>query len=1128
MQHSHRIALGAAVALLGVALAAIGGGPRGSAPVAAAPVEAWSLSAVWETDAAAVGPDAFYQPRGLAFELDPFTDQASVYIVDSGNQRVQVFDVDGAYLRSIGPIDAAEAGGLAGPRDVALQGDLLLVTDPGHDRVAVFSSQGQYAGQWPELPGAWGIAASPDGRIAVVDNETSQVHIHRADGQRQATWGGFGEGAGQLNRPRGAAFTADGRLVVADRGNQRLVVFDRQGRSIEEAPLAELPEDVEVDWQGGDILVGHADGSIRRYRDEISLPERSGSALALAGVAGLTLGRDAAGVSHLLASFVDTNRPLHGVRHWIGNPPRDPAMNAEWGDFELPLGRIDAPFRIAGQGDGARLADRWPRVQRFDAAGQALDQHGVGRLDDLAPAADGGLWVVADDRATRYAADGSPAGSSQLDPPAGGYSWLVAAAARPEGVFALDVGGQRLVRLTGTGQIDPIWRFGSPGAAPIALWDLAPAPDGWFLINRSSDSLELREPVSGTLRAAWSVPGRPLRVTSDEAGRAYVLNGHGWVLVYTADGQLMAAWDASLGEAGSRPADLTVDAAGRLLVADAGLDRVAVFTPDPEGDPGDLPDFEPACAAEGDKWADPTRLILGQETTIRLRVGGRCPDILPESDVILVIDHSGSMIGEKMEAAQEAAIAFTAAMDFSRDRVAVVGFNQEALLLAPLSSDASLVEEAIEGLVAGGGTDIAAGVDAARFELTGPRRRLSANSVIVLLTDGGSAVPAALRAADQSRLEGARLFTIGFGAGANEALLRQMASAPEDYYFASAARDLTEVYRAIAARITAEVLFGNLTVRDELPRNMAFVAGSGAPEPEVQGQLLTWRLAEVPLSGIELRYRVRPLETGRHPTNVLAVGEGTDGLGRRGRVDFPVPEVEVVAPTATPTPSQTPSPSPTPSITPTTGPTVVPRPIYLPLLQRRGCLLEQHLDVVLILDTSSSMLDLASGGRSKLELAIEAAAGFVELLDLAGGDAVALVHFNTDAAIDLPLSGDAAAVQRALRSLPQAAGTRIDLGLERAVDALSPDDRDPEKLAAAILLTDGRPSGTTEAEVLAAAGRLRQVAALTYAIGLGQDVDARLLASVAGDPSRRILAPEAEDLARIYAELARQLPCGGP
>ena len=46
-----------------------------------------------------------------------------------------------------------------------------------------------------------------------------------------------------------------------------------------------------------------------------------------------------------------------------------------------------------------------------------------------------------------------------------------------------------------------------------------------------------------------------------------------------------------------------------------------------------------------------------------------------------------------------------------------------------------------------------------------------------------------------------------------------------------------------------------------------------------------------------------------------------------------------------------------------------------------------------------------------------------------------------------------------------------------------------------------------------------------YTIGLGADVNPAMLARIAGATDRVYLAPEAADLARIYAQIARLIPC---
>jgi Mg-chelatase subunit ChlD/DNA-binding beta-propeller fold protein YncE len=1092
------------------------------------PTEAYARVATWSSGDQPPPPDAFREPRGAA--VDPF--DGTVYLVDGGNNRVQVFQPDGSFVRTLGAGPAPAA--LDDPQGVALQGSLVFVTDRGHDRVAVFTVDGDYLSEWSGLAGPWGIAAAADGRVFVVENEANRVAVFRADGRRLATWGGAVGGAFALVRPRGVAALADGRVVVADYGNDRLIALDKDGLPQDESARQPGPLDLAFD-PSGSLYAVYDGGQLRRHDVTNGLPldARTWPVPGAAGVAVSTAGA-------VFVTFQDDTRPLHGVQRFTGRPL---VADTVWGGVPAPLGRLDAPFRVAADGATTLVTDSWRRVQRYDAAGLPTSQTPVGAANDVTAGPDGGVHVVRDGEVLRLAADGQVTWRYVLPAAAGDYAWGVALDwnEAQDRLAVLDLGGQQVRLLNGTGQPSGSWSFRPAPGTFALLWDLAPAPGGYYVVNRKADTLERRSPA-GVVEASWSVAGGPLRVASDAAGNAFVLNRSGWVWKYTPAGVLRAVWQVSLDPESSQPADLTVTSDGRVIVADARLDELAVFALDPNGNPGSVPRFEPTCRATGAKTADPTQLYLGEETTIRLQVGGGCPAVESLADIVLVIDHSGSMgpMG-KLDAAKVAAKAFLDATDFAAARVAVVGFNQDALLLTPLTSNKVNAAVTVDALVAGGGTDIAAGMDAARRELTGPRRRLTASGVVILMTDGGSNAVAAQRAADQTKLEGLRVFTIGYGPDAATVLLQSLASSPSDYYFAPDAASLVTVYQALARRVAAKVLFATLTVTDVLPDNMAFVAGSGLPAPIVNGQTLVWQLADVPLAGVELAYRVRPLEVGLWPTNVVAAGEGTDGLGQRGQVGFPVPVVTVLAPTgtppasatytATPPPTQTPRPTDTPSATPTATPGATRPPMraraYLPIALNGTCLSrKQHADVVLIVDTSESMSDPVPGGGTKLDAALAAARDFVDLLDL-DDDAAAVVTFNGESSLRLGLSQDRTALLAALAGLPQAAGTRIDLGLRRAAEAFAGPGRHPLNAPVAILLTDGRPSGATDAQVMAAGDALKGAKVSLYAVGLGADVDAGLLARLASDPQHLVLAPDAAQLARIYADIARELPCLG-
>jgi Mg-chelatase subunit ChlD len=485
------------------------------------------------------------------------------------------------------------------------------------------------------------------------------------------------------------------------------------------------------------------------------------------------------------------------------------------------------------------------------------------------------------------------------------------------------------------------------------------------------------------------------------------------------------------------------------------------------------------------------------------------------------------MTGEKIRIAREAARDFVYEVDLSKSRVGLVGFDTSSRLHIGLSQDEARIQRAIEQLQARGGTHIDLGLAEARREMARNGRPDLARPIFVLLSDGGNnAGPAPVMVeAEAAKRVGIEIYTIGIQS--DDALMTAVASSPEHFFSPLSARFLYDAFDAIAQRITTATLFRRLVVTDRIPANMRYVDGSADPPAafDPAGHTLTWTLENVPFRGFGLGYTLQPLAVGTWPTNVVAWGEGEDGYGRPGRVDFPVPEVIVIGPTATP-PPPSPSPTATPTDRPTPTPTRLPGPIYLPILLREACEPTRlRADVVLVLDASSSM------EGEKLAAAKAAAGRFVDLLlppargDLpAARNQVAVVGFHAEAWLAAGLTADAALLHAAIDGLEMVEGTRIDHGLDVALDALWGPRHRPEHTPAIVLLTDGLQNGPVE-PVYALAEEARGRGTLLYTIGLGEDVDADFLARLAGSPSRRYLAPGPADLAAIYDQIAGQIPC---
>jgi streptogramin lyase len=67
------------------------------------------------------------------------------------------------------------------------------------------------------------------GRILVADSALHRIQAFDDEGNLVSTYGSQGSGAGQFNSPQGLAVDSNGRVIVADQGNNRLVVLSFDG-----------------------------------------------------------------------------------------------------------------------------------------------------------------------------------------------------------------------------------------------------------------------------------------------------------------------------------------------------------------------------------------------------------------------------------------------------------------------------------------------------------------------------------------------------------------------------------------------------------------------------------------------------------------------------------------------------------------------------------------------------------------------------------------------------------------------------------------------------------------------------------------------------------------------------------
>jgi sugar lactone lactonase YvrE len=116
---------------------------------------------------------------------------------------------------------------------VAIAGGSLLVGDTLNFRVqridletgaaeGVFGQLGDAPGEMPRIKG---LAVDAAGQLWVSDAHTDRVSLYTADGRLLLTLGGRGVDPGRFSFPAGIAAHPDGRVAVADSFNRRIQVF---------------------------------------------------------------------------------------------------------------------------------------------------------------------------------------------------------------------------------------------------------------------------------------------------------------------------------------------------------------------------------------------------------------------------------------------------------------------------------------------------------------------------------------------------------------------------------------------------------------------------------------------------------------------------------------------------------------------------------------------------------------------------------------------------------------------------------------------------------------------------------------------------------------------------------------
>lgn len=164
-----------------------------------------------------------------------------IFATDEHANVVSMYNTEGETLGLWGQ-EGTEPGRFSGPAGITFDADEnLLITESRNHRVQKFSREGEYLGGWGEFgtkPGQlnhpWGISCDPiNGTILVADWRNDRVQRFSSSGQVLQIIGKPGLGDGELKRPSGVAVNNHGDVYIADRGNNRVLLFNPRGMFIE-------------------------------------------------------------------------------------------------------------------------------------------------------------------------------------------------------------------------------------------------------------------------------------------------------------------------------------------------------------------------------------------------------------------------------------------------------------------------------------------------------------------------------------------------------------------------------------------------------------------------------------------------------------------------------------------------------------------------------------------------------------------------------------------------------------------------------------------------------------------------------------------------------------------------------
>jgi hypothetical protein len=183
-----------------------------------------------------------------------------VYIFSRGKHPVTIWDTEGNFISSWGEgtFSANPHGIYIAPNDNVwlVDRDYHIASEytPGGELLRTLGEKLAPAPSFSGLPFNMpsGLAVAPNGELFVSDGYGGhRVHKFSSDGRLLLSWGKQGTGPGEFALLHNIWVDKDSRVIICDRENDRIQIFDDSGHFLEEWTDLSKPGDV---WINNDLV----------------------------------------------------------------------------------------------------------------------------------------------------------------------------------------------------------------------------------------------------------------------------------------------------------------------------------------------------------------------------------------------------------------------------------------------------------------------------------------------------------------------------------------------------------------------------------------------------------------------------------------------------------------------------------------------------------------------------------------------------------------------------------------------------------------------------------------------------------------------------------------------------------